>query len=436
MLAIVVLAAGRGTRMKSTTPKVLHTVAGRSMVQIVLAETAKLSPAQQVVVLSPELSQHPLDGITKVIQDTPLGSGHAVLSALDALASTITDVIICCGDTPLITAESLASLNTLTADVALIGMEIRDAVETAPYGRFVCDDAGRLIQIVEVKDATPSQKQIRIANSGVYKIKVSALKQLLPLIKNTNAAGEYYLTDIVHLAYQHGLTTDFCVGAMEDFAGVNNRAELAYVTHIYQERLRQTHMLNGVTMLAPETIVLHHDTSLKKDVTIHPFVTFGPGVVIESNAVVYGHCHLENCHIKSAATVGPFAHLRGGVIMDEKSSIGNFVEVKGSHFKTGAKAKHLSYIGDATVGVKANIGAGVITCNYNGFQKSKTTIGDGAFIGSNTALVAPVTVGDGAIVGAGSTIVNDVANNSLALTRPEQLEKSDWAITFRAKYTK
>jgi bifunctional UDP-N-acetylglucosamine pyrophosphorylase/glucosamine-1-phosphate N-acetyltransferase len=435
MLAVIILAAGRGTRMKSSMPKILHKVAGVSMVEHVLRETKLLNPQQQILVLSPELSHVTYLNVDAVIQDTPKGSAHAVMCAMDALKTDITDVIICCGDTPLLTADVLRLFETSEKDINLMLMDLGPDCEEYPYGRVIIENNSP-VDIVEMKDATPLQKKIPFANSGVYKIKRHVLDTCLKEIRNDNAANEYYLTDILKIGISKKFSCGYAMGGIDYFSGVNTRCELSVVEKMMQQRLRRNHMLNGVTLINPDSVVFHMDTKIGQDVTINPFVTFGPGVVVENNVEVFAHCHIENSHLKANVTVGPFAHLRGNTILHEGSSIGNFVEVKGSVFEKKAKAKHLSYIGDAEVGGGANIGAGTITCNYNGFSKSKTTIGDGAFIGSNSSLVAPVIIGQGAIVAAGSVITKDVDANDLSITRSDQRNIKNWAERFRAQYKK
>ncbi len=429
MLSIVILAAGQSKRMNSKLPKVLHPLGGLPMLAHVIQATEKLNAHQTILVTSPSLSS--FDAYTTVVQDEPKGTGHAVQIALNALDPKAEDVIILCGDTPLIHSNTLQTLKDSKADLTLIGMKLE--TKEHAYGLVIQDKNGNPSQIVEFKDATVEQRKIPFGNAGVYKIKTSLLKELLPKLGNQNAAGEYYLTDLVALAHQKGYKTEMLHRAEEEFQGINNRVELAKAETVLQNRWRLQTMQAGVTLVQPETIFLSHDTKIGKDSRIGPFVTFGPNVKVAEDVTVLSFCHIENTTIKEGASVGPFAHLRGNTILESGASIGNFVEVKGSKIGRKAKAKHLSYIGDAEVGDKANIGAGVITCNYDGFIKSRTVIGSNSMIGANTSLVAPVTIGEGAIVGAGSTITKSVPADALAVTRSQQLTKLNWARKFREK---
>lgn len=429
MLSVIILAAGQSKRMNSKLPKVLHPLGGLPMIQHVIRATEKLNAHQTILVTSPTLSSFGIH--TTVVQDEPKGTGHAVQMAFSVVDSKTEEVIILCGDTPLINLNTLQTLKDSKADLTLIGMKLK--TEDHAYGLIVQDKDGNPCQIIEFKDATPEQRKIPFGNAGVYKIKTSLLKELLPQLDNQNAAGEYYLTDLVSLAQQKGCKTEMLQGTEEEFQGINNRAELAKAEVVLQDRWRLQMMQAGVTLVQPETVSLSHDTVIGKDSRIGPFVTFGLGVQLAEDVTVLSFCHIENTIIEEGASVGPFAHLRGNTILESGASIGNFVEVKGSKIGKKAKAKHLAYIGDAEVGDKANIGAGTITCNYNGFEKLKTVIGAGAMIGANTSLVAPVTVGEGAFIGAGSTITKFVPADALSVARSPQTTKLNWARKFRVK---
>jgi bifunctional UDP-N-acetylglucosamine pyrophosphorylase/glucosamine-1-phosphate N-acetyltransferase len=433
--AVVVLAAGLGTRMKSALPKVLHPVAGRPMVQAVIEAAATLAPARIVVVIGAGMEQvaeavrpHPT-----CVQEPRLGTGHAVMAARQALAGFAGDVLICYGDTPLITAETLARMRAArraepAAAVVVLGFRPADP---GAYGRLITAADGSLDRIVEAKDATPAELAVSLCNYGVMAVDGRLLFPLLDRTTNANAKGEYYLTDIVKLARADGLRCRVVDGDAEELLGVNCREDLAAAERVAQGRLRRRAMAAGATLTDPETVWFAHDTRLGRDVVVGPGVIFAPGVSVGDNVVIKGFCHLEGVSIAARAEVGPFARLRPGADIGTGAHIGNFVEIKQARVEAGAKVNHLTYIGDARVGAGANIGAGTITCNYDGFFKELTDIGAGAFIGSNTALVAPVTIGDGAIVGAGSVIARDVPADSLALTRGPHAVKDGWAKAFR-----
>lgn len=430
MLSVIILAAGQSKRMNSKVPKILHPLGGLPMIQHVIKAVQTINPYQIVMVVSPSLANE-FKNHTTVVQDTPKGTGHAVQLALNALDEKVTEVMILCGDTPLIHSQTLQSLKNNKAELSLIAMKIQS--QNHSYGLIIQDDQERPKQIIEFKDATKSQKETRHGNTGVYKVKANLLKDLLPLLSSDNAANEYYLTDVVKLAYDRGYQTHMFEAEEEEFQGVNNRSELAKAEGILQNRWRQEKMLAGVTLIQPETIFFSHDTQIEKDSRIGPFVTFGEKVFIKEDVTVLPYCHIEHSILEDGVCVGPFAHLRGNTVLHEKSSIGNFVEIKGSKIGKKSKAKHLSYIGDAEVGEKVNIGAGTVTCNYDGFKKSKTIIKDESMVGANTSLIAPVTLGSGSIVAAGSTITESVPDNALALARSKQTIKPNWACQFREK---
>lgn len=433
MLSVIILAAGQSKRMNSKLPKVLHPLGGLPMIQHVIKAVQRVKPHQIIIVTSPALASK-FDGYTTVIQETPKGTGHAVQLALTVVDKKSKDVIILCGDTPLIQSQTLQSLNGNQADLALVAMRLES--QNHAYGLVFQDVDGKPKEIIEFKDATAVQRQIRSGNAGVYKVKVSLLKELLPLLNNANAAGEYYLTDLVGLAYSKGYDTRMIEAEEEEFQGINNRIELAKAEAILQNRWRHEKMMAGVTLVQPETVFFAHDTKVGKDSRIGPFVTFGEKVCLQEDVTILPYCHIEHSTIEEGVSVGPFAHLRGNTTLQKGSSIGNFVEVKNSTFGHKSKAKHLAYIGDSEIREKVNIGAGTITCNYDGFKKSKTVIKDGAMIGANTSLVAPITIGEGAIIAAGSTVTQSVEKNALVVARSRQTIKPDWAVQFREKNKK
>ncbi|WP_242182265.1 bifunctional UDP-N-acetylglucosamine diphosphorylase/glucosamine-1-phosphate N-acetyltransferase GlmU [Sphingomonas sp. CARO-RG-8B-R24-01] len=435
-VAAIVLAAGKGTRMKSDLHKVLHPIAGRSMLLHLVDSIAALNPARTVVVTGAgreqvESAVTPL-GIATALQAEQLGTGHAVAQAEAALAGFEGDVLILYGDVPLVsTATMRAMLDRLNAADApatvVLGFRPADA---GAYGRIIAHD-GVIEKMVEYKDATAAERAVDLCNSGLMAVRSADLFALLARVGNDNAAGEYYLPDIVMLAAADGRASAVIETSAGEVAGVNSRAELAAVEADWQRQRRLRAMADGATLIAPETVWFAHDTRIGRDVVIEPNVVFGPGVTVADGVMIHAFSHIEGATIGAKAEVGPFARLRPGAVMGEKSKIGNFVEMKKAVLGAGAKASHLTYLGDAEVGEGANIGAGTITCNYDGFFKYKTVIGAGAFIGSNSALVAPVTIGAGAIVGAGSVITADVEADALALVRPQQVSKSGWAKRFR-----
>lgn len=435
MTTALILAAGMGTRMKSDLPKVLHQLGGKAMVHHVIDLTLSIKMKQVIVVASPHLTPEQILGgrtIDLTIQEKPLGTGDAVRAGLDALKSKDDDILILSGDVPLIEFETLAPLfnkrKDHPGDLLILAMSLPDPRH---YGRLVT--TGDVVdKIVEFKDATDDQKNLKLCNAGVYLIPSQILRNLLPRLSSQNAAGELYLTDIIALAKDQGLTSRYVeTPSPQTLNGINNRAELAQAEKMLQHRWRQQMMLNGVTLIDPDSVFFAHDTIVGKDTVIHPNVTFAPGVSIATNVTIYPFCHLENCTLNTGAQVGPFAHLRTGANIGEQATVGNFVEIKDTTLGYKAKAKHLSYLGNAQIGDRANIGAGTITCNYNGFQKSTTQIGDRAFIGSNTSLVAPVNIGKGAIIAAGSVITDNVPENALGIARQTQSNKSTWATKFR-----
>ena len=435
-LAAIILAAGKGTRMKSDLHKVLHPIAGRPMLLHLIAAVAALKAERTVVVTGAgraqvEAAVSPL-GIATALQAEQLGTGHAVAQAEAALAGFDGDVLILYGDVPLVTSATMqAMIDRLNADdapaIVVLGFRPADA---AAYGRVIAT-GGIIDKMVEYKDATEAERAVDLCNSGLMAVRSADLFSLLARVGNDNAAGEYYLPDVVMLAAADGRRSAVIETAADEVAGVNSRGELAGVEASWQATRRARAMADGATLIAPETVWFAHDTELGRDVTIEPNVFFGPGVSVGDGATIHAFSHIEGATIGAKAEVGPFARLRPGAVLGEKSKVGNFVEMKKATLGAGAKVSHLTYLGDAEVGADANIGAGTITCNYDGFFKYKTVIGAGAFIGSNSALVAPVTIGAGAIVGAGSVITADVGADALALVRPPQMIKSGWAARFR-----
>ncbi|MCR9270128.1 MAG: bifunctional UDP-N-acetylglucosamine diphosphorylase/glucosamine-1-phosphate N-acetyltransferase GlmU [Hyphomonadaceae bacterium] len=437
--AAVILAAGQGTRMRSALPKVLHQVGGRAMVDWSVALARSIGCEKIVVVCSPSGQavqnhiQATLGAEAIAIQDPPLGTGHAVLAAKDALAGFEGDMVVLYGDTPLIPAEAVEALFDLLSDGATVGVLGFDAVDPGAYGRLITNGAGALESIVEAKEATPEQLDVTLCNSGVMAADAETMFELLSRVTNDNAKGEYYLTDIVALARGDEKPCGVVVCDEADVLGVNSRVELAQAERAFQVKMRRAVLASGVTMTAPETVFFSHDTEIENDVLIEPSVVFAPGVSIKSGTRIRAFSHLEGASVAENCEIGPYVRLRPGAVLEQGVKIGNFVEVKKTRMGAGAKANHLSYLGDGDVGAGANIGAGTIFCNYDGFLKYQTKVGKGAFVGSNSSLVAPVTIGDGAYVGSGSVVTKDVEDNALAVARGRQMQKSGWATAFRDK---
>jgi bifunctional UDP-N-acetylglucosamine pyrophosphorylase/glucosamine-1-phosphate N-acetyltransferase len=434
-LALIVLAAGKGTRMKSDLHKVLHPIAGRPMLEHLLASAAELGPERLVVVAGHgrEQLERALGARAMIaVQEPQLGTAHAVLQARQALAGFAGDVLVLYADVPFVQTKTMrAMLARLHApdspSVVVLGFEPQD---TLAYGRIIASD-GCIEKMVEHKDASEAERACSLCNSGLLAARSDALFALLERVGNDNAQHEYYLPDIVNIATAGGGTCAVVVTDVPDeVAGINGRGELAAAETRWQERRRQQAMDDGVTLTAPETVWFAWDTQLGRDVTIEPNVFFGPGVSIADDVTIHAFCHIEGARIGAKVEVGPFARLRPGAVLEEKSKIGNFVEMKKAVLGKGAKANHLTYLGDAEIGAEANIGAGTITCNYDGYFKHKTVIGERAFIGSNSALIAPVRIGADAIVAAGSAVSRDVADGELRLVRAEQLVKPGWADRF------
>lgn len=439
--AAIVLAAGLGTRMNSDVPKALHPLAGRPMVLMVLDTLAEAGIEQAVVVLGPEtesradeIRAHPLSPDIAYQYDR-LGTGHAVLSARDALEGFSGDIFILFAGDPLITAGTCGAVMAKRAGdggpaVVVVGKRPADPGNN---GRLILGRDGLLERIVEARDATPDELAVELCNAGIMAVDGARLFGFLSRVGNDNAKGEYYLTDIVGMARSEGLACAVVEADDEEVMGIDCRADLARAEALVQNRLRARAMEGGATLADPATVYFSWDTKLGRDVTVGPNVVFGPGVAVGDGVEIKAFCHIEGASVGGGSRVGPFARLRPGAEIAESAHIGNFVEIKNASVEVGAKVNHLTYIGDARVGAGANIGAGTITCNYDGFFKDFTDIGARAFIGSNTALVAPVTVGDGAIIGAGSVITKDVAADTLALTRAEHRHHEGWAKAFRTR---
>ncbi len=435
-IAAVILAAGHGTRMNSTRPKVMHEIGGRAMIAHVIAAANTQSPERIIVVIgdhAPEVGDFvaSLDAkISVAVQSPPQGTAHAVMQAMPLLDDFRGAVIVLYADTPLVTPQTLRALSatiTAGASVAVLGFTPDDP---GAYGRLKQGENGALDAIIEAKDASPEELEIELCNSGVMAIEAAFLNTRLKDIDTNNAKGEYYLTDLVALARKDGKTCAVIEAETAEVLGVNSRIELAEAEAIFQNRMRIAAMENGATLSDPSTVYFSFDTELGKDVTIGQNVVFGPNVTIADNVEIKAFSHLEGASIAVGAAVGPFARLRPGADLGEGAKVGNFVEIKKAKLGEGAKVSHLTYIGDATIGAGANIGAGTITCNYDGYAKHKTIVGKNAFIGSNSSLVAPVTIGDGAYVGSGSVITKDVSGGDLAVSRARQSAIKGWAARF------
>ena len=436
----IILAAGKSTRMKSSLPKALHPIAGRTMLGHVLSTVASLENSSPVLVIGPGMetvadhAREWVPAIATAIQQNQRGTGDAVKAALLAIASKAGVALIVFGDTPLVRHETLSDMiKACTGNTAVVVLGFVSA-NPAPYGRLVLDAQKNLTKIVEAKDATPEEFAIDLCNGGAMAIRIEHLASLLDKLSDGNKAGEFYLTDVVAHARAAQLGCTVVIAPEADIQGVNSRADLSAVEAEMQRRLRAKVMADGVTLSDPDTIYLSADTVIGQDVTIGQNVVIANGVTIASGAVIKPFTHLEGATIAEGALIGPFARIRPGSEIGRDVHIGNFVETKKAKIETGAKVNHLTYIGDARIGERANIGAGTITCNYDGFNKHFTDIGKDAFIGSNSSLVAPVKIGDGAYTGSGSVITKDVAPDALAVERNKQFEKAGWAAGFRARF--
>ena len=440
--AVIILAAGQGTRMRSDTHKVLHPIAGRPLLLHLLDSVDKLGAARRVVVVGKGRDQveKALDGkeIAIAHQAEQKGTAHAVAQARDALSGYEGPVLILYGDTPFVQARTLDRMLERLDGEAGPGVVVLASRPDDPlkYGRIILGEGDHIAKMVEYKDATEEERAVRLCNSGMMAVRAPDLFRWLDRVGNDNAASEYYLPDIVNIAATEGREAVVIEGDPYETAGVNSRAELAHLELEWQRRHREQALEQGATLIDPESVWFAYDTKLGRDVTVEPHVVFGPGVEVADGATIKAFSHIEGAIIGARAVIGPFARIRPGTRLAEGTKVGNFVELKKAEVARGAKVNHLSYIGDSQVGEAANIGAGTITCNYDGFRKYGTVIGAGAFIGSNTALVAPVTVGDGAVVGAGSVITRDVEPDSLALERSEQKGVAGWARRFRERMTR
>jgi bifunctional UDP-N-acetylglucosamine pyrophosphorylase/glucosamine-1-phosphate N-acetyltransferase len=440
--AVIILAAGQGTRMRSDTHKVLHPIAGRPLLLHLLDRVDALGADKRIVVLGKGREQVEAaiagHGVQVVVQSEQKGTGHAVQQAAEALAGYDGPVMILYGDTPFVETGTLRRmLDRLDGEggpgIVVLASQPDDPLK---YGRIILGEGDRIAKMVEYKDATPDERAVRLCNSGMMAVRAKDLFRWLEKVGNDNAAGEYYLPDIVNIAAAEGRDAVVIEGDPYEAAGVNSRAELAHLELEWQRRRREQVLEEGATLIDPESVWFAYDTKLGRDVTVEPHVVFGPGVEVADGATIHAFSHIEGATVGLQASIGPFARIRPGTRLGAKARVGNFVELKMAELGEGAKVNHLSYVGDASIGAKANIGAGTITCNYDGFGKHRTTIGAGAFIGSNTALVAPVSVGDGAVIGAGSVITRDVESDSLALERSEQKGIAGWAKRFRDRMTR
>jgi len=434
----IVLAAGEGTRMRSARPKVLHAIAGRSLLAHVLDAVREAGGTMTAVVVGPAAgavaaeAKRILPDAEIFVQADRRGTAHAVLAAKAAIARTPDDVLVIFGDTPLIRPRTLTRIREALAEGAAVVVLGFRAKDPTGYGRLVLED-GELVAIREETDASRAERAADLCNGGLMAFAGPTALAILERIGNDNRKGEYYLTDAVTVARAMGCKAAVIETEEDDVRGINTNAQLAETGAVLQQRLRQAAMEGGVTLMAPETVFLSSDTKFGRDVVVEPFVVFGAGVTVEDNAVIRSFSHLEGAHVGKGAMVGPYARLRPGARLHEHVHVGNFVEIKEAVIEAGAKANHLSYIGDATVGAGANVGAGTITCNYDGVAKHRTEIGKNAFIGSNSALVAPLKIGDGAYVGSGSVITHDVPAAALALARGRQVVKDGWARRLRQR---
>jgi len=435
-VAAIVLAAGQGTRMKSTRPKVLHEVAGRSLVGHVLSTLAAVKAHPVVVVVGPGMEDvaKAVAPHATALQKERRGTGHAVLQARNALKGFTGDVLVVFGDHPMVSADTYARMLAArraknTPAIVVLGFQPKDP---AAYGRLIVGTNG-LERIVEFKDATPAEKKVPLCNSGLMLVASDVLWNLLPKVKSNNAQGEFYLTDLIGLARKADLTCAVVEGEERELMGINSRSELAAAEAVMQDRLREVAMAGGATLRDPASTFFSMDTRLGRDVEVGPFTVFGPGVTVDDGVTIKGFCQFEGAHISTGAIVGPYSRLRPGAKIGRDVHVGNFVEVKNSTMEQGAKANHLAYVGDARVGARANVGAGTITANYDGFNKAHTDIGAGASIGSNSVLVAPVKLGDGAMTAAGAVVRQDVPADALAVNAGRQETLPGFAARYRAR---
>ncbi|HSI16914.1 MAG TPA: bifunctional UDP-N-acetylglucosamine diphosphorylase/glucosamine-1-phosphate N-acetyltransferase GlmU [Sphingomonas sp.] len=437
-LLVLVLAAGEGTRMASSLPKVLHKVAGRSMVGHVVATAQGAGASAVAVVVGPgreDVAKEVKNLAPEAeifVQDERRGTAHAVLAARAALERGYDDVAVMYGDTPLVEGRTIAALRTPLADGAAVTVLGFRPTDPTGYGRLLTE-GGTLTAIREEKDASDAERAVTLCNAGLMAFDGHSILSILDAIGDDNAKREFYITDAVEIARAHGRDAAVTEADAAEVAGVNTRAQLAEAEAIIQQRLRAAAMAGGVTLIAPETVFLSSDTRLGRDVVIEPNVVFGPGVVVDDEVVIHAFSHLEGAHLSRGVSIGPYARLRPGAALGEGVRIGNFVEIKASELGAGTKVNHLSYVGDSSVGANTNIGAGSITCNYDGYNKHRTTIGANVFIGSNTLMVAPVTIGDGAYTATGSVITDNVPGDALAVGRARQVNKEGWAMRLRER---
>lgn len=438
-LATIILAAGKSTRMKSSLPKVLHTMAGQPVIRHVIDATMPLNPMQTIVVVNTDMQPHygtikkEDESIDFAVQDEQLGTADAVRVGLGQCRHKDARILILYGDTPLITSKTLKGLLQVEADIALLAFERKDPTG---YGRLITYKKDRIQSIIEEKDTTKSQRKITLCNSGILIISAGLLEELLQQVTPHNAAGEYYLTDIISLAHKKNKICRYVVCDENELVGINTRHQLAEVSQLFQKRKADHALENGVTLIAPETVFFSYDTKLGSDVTIHPFVTFGPNVEIGNSTTIHSFSHIEGAKIGNHCNIGPFARLRPDTVIAAEAKIGNFVEIKKSTIGKGSKVNHLTYIGDAELKENVNIGAGVVTCNYDGYKKHKTAIGNNVFVGSNSSLIAPIVVGDNSIIGAGSTILEDIQENAMALSKVKQTNIENGATQYKNKQKK
>lgn len=433
----IILAAGEGTRMRSTVPKVLHAIAGRSMLAHVLAAVAEAGATRVEVVVGPgrddvaAAARAACPGAGISVQAERLGTAHAVLSARQALASDVDDVIVAYADTPLVTGATFAALRRPLSEGAAVSVLGFEAADPTGYGRLILEE-GALAAIREERDVSEAERSLTLVNAGLMALRADICLPILEAIGNRNGKGEHYLTDAVEVARARGLATAYVLAPEREVLGVNDRAQLARAEAEIQATLRARAMAGGATLVAPETVFLSADTVLGQDVVVEPNVWFGPGVEVAAGATIRAFSHLEGARVGQGATVGPYARLRPGAELEAGVHVGNFVEIKNARLGRGAKANHLAYLGDALIGAGTNVGAGAVTCNYDGTSKHRTTIGEGAFIGTNSSLVAPVTIGEGAYVASGSVITEDVPPRALALGRARQVVKEGRAASLAA----
>lgn len=446
-LSVIILSAGKGTRMKSELPKVMHQVASRTMLDLVIDTAQSLNPEDISLVISQDMTdfcdkirkEHEGVNLNFVIQNERKGTAHAVSCALQNFMNQGrklgNKVLILYGDTPLITKQTLDLMLTNLDETELCVLGFEDGAENS-YGRLIIDQNGLLQKIVEFKDANSQEKLITLCNSGVMAVSGNHISDLISQVKNQNAAKEFYLTDIINIANNLHLKCSFIKTNSDEVLGVNSKVELAKVEKIMQQRLRQALMMNGVTLIDPDSVFLAYDTKIESDTIIHPYNMFGSHVRIAKKVEIKSFCHIEGAEIFSGAIIGPYARIRPQTIIAENVKIGNFVEIKKSQLSKGAKINHLSYIGDSEIGESSNIGAGTITCNYDGFEKHQTKIGKNVFIGSNSALVAPLAIADGALIAAGSVITKNVDADDLAIARSKQTNIPSGSKKFRNKKSK